>query len=64
MPYYRTCTHCGAHYDPGEHHECDDHPAPEQEMARRPVAKKRTVYPREYNSEAYIRQKWLEFDMR
>ena len=64
MPYYRTCIHCGAHYDPGEHHDCDDHQEPEQEMARRPVAKRRTVYPREYNSEAYIRQKWLEFDMR
>ena len=33
-------------------------------MARRPVAKKRTVYPREYNSQEYIRQRWREFDMR
>ena len=29
-----------------------------------PVAKRRTVYPREYNTEEYIRQRWREFDLR
>jgi hypothetical protein len=33
-------------------------------MARRPVVKKPTTYPREYNSEEYIRQRWREFDLR
>lgn len=61
---YKTCVNCGAHRDPGERCDCDDHPEPEREMARRPVAKRHIVYPREWNSEAYIRQKWLEFDMR
>lgn len=60
----KRCKNCGCFLDPGEWCDCEDHPEPEQEMARRPVAKKRTVYPREYNSEAYTRQKWLEFDMR
>ena len=60
----KRCNRCGCYLDHGEWCDCDDHPEPEQEMARMPVAKRRTVYPREYNSEAYIRQKWLEFDMR
>lgn len=60
----KRCNRCGCYLDPGEWCDCDDHPEPEQEMARRPVAKKRTVYPREYISEAYIQQKWLDFDMR
>ena len=60
----KRCNRCGCYLDPGEWCDCDDHPEPEQEMARRPVAKKRTVYPREYNSQEYIRQRWREFDMR
>ena len=60
----KRCNRCGCYLDPGEWCDCDDHPEPEQEMARRPVAAKPTVRPREWNSEAYIRQKWLEFDMR
>lgn len=62
MPQYRICPHCRAHLDPGEHCDCD-----EQECIdppRRPVAKKPTIPPREWNSQAYIQQKWLEFDMR
>lgn len=63
MPYYKTCAHCGAHYDPGEHHECDEQDC--IDTPRRPVAKKKTPPPpREYNTEAYIRQRWLEFDLR
>lgn len=64
MPQYRTCNHCGAHLDPGEKCDCDQYERPEREMARRPVARKPTVIPREYNTEAYIRQRWREFDMR
>lgn len=60
----KRCNRCGCYLDPGEWCDCDDHPEPEQEMARRPVAAKPTIRPREWNSEAYIRQKWLEFDMR
>lgn len=63
MPYYKTCAHCSAHYDPGEHHECDEQEC--IDTPRRPVAKKKTPPPpREYNSEAYIRQRWREFDLR
>lgn len=61
---YRTCTYCGARLDPGERCECDGHEQPEIEMTKRPAAKKRTIYPREYNSESYIRQHWQEYDMR
>lgn len=64
MPQYRICPHCNAHIDPGEHCDCDRYEQPEQDMARRPVARKRTFFPREYNTEAYIRQRFLEFDMR
>ena len=60
----KRCKFCGCCLDPNEYCDCEDHPQPEQEMARRPVAKKRTVYPREYNTEEYIRQRWREFDLR
>ena len=60
----KRCKICGCILDPNEWWDCEDHPQPEQEMARRPVAKKRTVYPREYNTEEYIRQRWREFDLR
>lgn len=63
MPIYRTCACCGAHLDPGEHCDCDEHEQPEVEEARLP-RRTRTIYPREWNSEAYLRQRWLEFDMR
>lgn len=62
--FYHTCTHCGAHLDPGEHCECDGHEQPEIDMVKRPVRRKRTTPPREYNTESYIRQRWLEYDMR
>lgn len=63
MPYYKTCAHCGAHYDPGDHHECDGQDC--IDTPRRPAAKKKTPPPpQEYNSEAYIRQRWREFDLR
>lgn len=63
MSYYKTCAHCGAHYDPGEHHECDEQDC--IDTPRRPVAKKKTPPPpREYNTEAYIRQRWRGFDLR
>ena len=63
MPYYKTCAHCGAHYDPGEHHECEEQEC--IDTPRRPMAKKKTPPPsREYKTEAYIRQRWREFDLR
>lgn len=60
----KRCNRCGCFLDPGEWCDCDDHPEPEQEMARRPVARKPTVYPREYNPQSYIDRMWREFDMR
>ena len=59
----KRCKICGCYLDPGEWCKCDVE-APEVDQPRRQVAPKRTVPPREYNTEAYIRQKWLEFDMR
>lgn len=61
---YRTCPYCRTHLGPDEHCECDSHDQPEIDMVKRPVRKTRTVLPREYNTEAYIRQKWLESDLR
>ena len=60
----KRCNRCGCFLDPGEWCDCEDHPQPEQEMARRPVARKPTVYPREYNPRSYIDRMWREFDMR
>ena len=60
----KRCNRCGCYLDPGEWCDCEDHPEPEQEMARRPVARKLTVYPREYNPQSYIDRMWREFDMR
>ena len=60
----KRCERCGCSLDPGEWCDCDEHPEPEQEMARRPVARKPTVYPREYNPQSYIDRMWREFDMR
>ena len=60
----KRCNRCGCYLDPGEWCECDEHPEPEQEMARRPVTKKPTIYPREYNPQSYIDRMWREFDMR
>ena len=60
----KRCKNCGCFLDPGEWCDCDDHPEPEQEMARRPVVRKPTVYPREYNPQSYIDRMWREFDMR
>jgi hypothetical protein len=57
----KRCKICGAYLDPDEWCECEVETV---DMIRRPVPKKRTVYPREYNSEQYIRQRWLEFDIR
>lgn len=64
MPQYKICPHCRAHLDPGERCDCDEHEQPEQEMARRPAVKRPTIPPREYYTEAYIRQRWREFDLR
>ena len=60
----KRCKLCGCYLDPGEWCNCEDHPEPEQEMARRPVARKPTIYPREYNPQSYIDRMWREFDMR
>ena len=60
----KRCERCKCFLDPGEWCDCEDHPEPEQEMARRPVARKPTIYPREYNPQSYIDRMWREFDMR
>lgn len=62
MPRYKICPHCQAHLDPGEHCDCDEQEC--IDTPRRQAAKKATIYPREWNSQQYIQQKWLEFDMR
>ncbi len=59
----KRCKLCGCYLDPGEWCDCDQHDQPEKEMARRPFAR-RTVYPREYNSQDYIDRRWREFDLR
>ena len=59
----KRCEKCGCYLAPGEWCKCDED-APEVDQPRRQVVPTRTVPPREYNTEAYIRQKWLEFDMR
>ena len=60
----KRCERCGCYLDPGEWCDCYEHDQPEQEMARRPVAQKKTMLPREYNPESYLRKRWLEFDLR
>lgn len=40
---FKRCACCGAYLDPGEHCDCDDYEQPEREMARRPVARQRTL---------------------
>lgn len=59
----KRCKRCGCYLDPNEWCDCEDD-APEVDQPRRPVAFKPTVRPREWNSEAYIRKRWEEFDMR
>ena len=58
----KTCKICGAYLDPDEHCDCDEQEC--IDTPRRQVAKKPTIPPREWNSQEYIQQKWLEFDMR
>ena len=58
----KTCKICGAHLDPDEHCDCDEQEC--IDTPRRQVAKKPTIPPREWNSQEYIQQKWLESDMR
>lgn len=54
--YYKTCSNCGAHLDPGEHCDCDGHEQPEIEEAQRKPARIREA-PREtyFDREAAIR---------
>lgn len=58
----KRCKNCGCYLDPGEHCDCDEQEC--IDTPRRQVAKKATIPPREWNSQAYIQQKWLEFDLR
>lgn len=61
----KRCARCGCYLDPGEWCDCEEQDQACIDTPRRPVAKKKTPPPpREYNSEAYIRQRWLEFDLR
>lgn len=62
MLQHKICPHCKASLDFGEKCDCDEQECIDQ--PRRQVSYKPTIPPREWNSEAYIRQKWLEFDMR
>lgn len=34
--YYTTCPHCGAHLDPGERCDCQDHENEDQERKEQP----------------------------
>ena len=56
------CDHCGAHLDPGERCDCEEHDQPEMETARR-SSKPRRRKPA-YNSPEYLEQQWREFDCR
>lgn len=60
----KRCNRCGCYLDPGEWCDCDSHPEPEKEMVKRPVARQRTIYPREYNTQEYIRSRWQAWDER
>ena len=63
MLQHQICPHCKASLDFGERCDCDEQEC--IDTPRRQAPKKKTPPPpREYNSEAYIRQRWLEFDMR
>lgn len=57
------CERCGCSLDPGEHCECENR-EPCIDTPRRQATKKRTVYPREWDSEEYLKRRWLEYDMR
>lgn len=61
MPRYKICPHCQAHLDPGEQCDCDEQEC--IDTPRRQVAKKPTIYPREYNPQSYIDEMWREFDL-
>lgn len=61
---HKTCKICGCSLDPGEWCDCEEQDTPDVEQPRRPVAKKRTVYPREWNSQEYIERRWREWDLR
>lgn len=58
----KRCKNCGCFLDPGEWCDCEEQEC--IDTPHRPVAKKPTIPPREWNSQAYIQQKWLEFDLR
>lgn len=59
----KRCKLCGCYLDPGEWCKCEDD-APEVDQPHGVMSKRTAPPPREWNSEAYIRQKCLEFDMR
>lgn len=61
----KRCKLCGCWLDDGEWCECDEQELAEPEMeTRRPVAKRRTVYARAYDSQEYIEQRWREWELR
>lgn len=59
----KRCKKCGCYLDPAEHCDCEEQDQT-IDTPRRQVAPKKTIYPREWNSQEYIQQRWLEFDMR
>lgn len=59
----KQCKSCGCYLDPGEWCDCEEK-APEVDQPHGLLPKRTAPPPREWNSQAYIQQKWLEFDMR
>ena len=59
----KKCKICGAYLDQDEWCECEEKTS-EVDQPHGLLPKRTAPLPREWNSQAYIQQKWLEFDMR
>ena len=57
----KRCNRCGCYLDPGEWCDCEVETV---DMIRRPVAKRKTTYPREWVPESYIKTKFQNSDKR
>lgn len=58
----KQCKICGCYLDPGEWCDCDEHEAPEQEMAKRPVSRRKWM-PTQMGEEQNVRRLWYEYDL-
>ena len=56
------CEKCGCYLDPGEQCDCNEQECIDQ--PRRQVKHKKTIYPREWENESYIKTKFQCSDMR